>query len=413
MLDRHRITQAQLDEVASGVCSPTSMRLVRECQLSRQLLLLRHLADAAPSDEALAVLDAARDRDPAAAAWVLADPMIGAWTAQAVRKVRAGKPDQADLGQLAAVAAVAAARAGVDADLAMTHRGDDDVMIPTVGLTSGLGRGGTLRLRVRGRELTISDGEAVRRQDLRRLTTPGEPVRSITLDDVSPYRNVFNSPTRRRLGAADIERWQFLFAGAWDVLSRHADERILQTAELVRTVVPLRDNDTPTMLSATTRHVFGAFGTTMPSSPAGLAVTLVHEGSHSVLNGLIQLKPLFDPKDHALYFAPWKSEARPIWGLFHGTFAFLAVAEVMNSLRAEESAAERQFAMVRGQLRPALDSLLEAASLTDSGRQFASLMEERLASLEKVTVSRHADEFATRALTDGRARWHKRSGRTK
>jgi HEXXH motif-containing protein len=409
VLDRHRVTQAQLDEVASGVCSPTSMRVLRECQLSRQLLLLRHLADAAPDDDALAVLDAARERDPAAAAWVLADPMVGAWTAYAVRKLHDDRPDQADLGQLAAVAAVAAARAGVDADLPMTHR-PGDVTIPTVGLISDAGA--TLRLRVRSGRLKAGDSEAT---PLRRLIVPGGPARSVTLDDVSPYRNVFHTPPQPRLDASEVERWQALFAGGWNVLAGLADERATATAELVRTIVPLRGDDTPAMLSATARHVFGALGTTMPSSAAGMAVTLIHEGSHSVLNGLIQLESLFDPKDPALYFAPWRADPRPIWGLFHGVFAFLAVAEVMNRLRAEpaqESAAEKQFAKVRRQLRPALDSLLTAPSLTDSGRQFAGLMEARLARLEKVPVSRLAGEFAARALNDDRTRWHKRNGRT-
>jgi len=85
----------------------------------------------------------------------------------------------------------------------------------------------------------------------------------------------------------------------------------------------------------------------------------------------------------------------------------------MNPLRTEQPAAERQFAKIRGQLRPALDALLGATSLTDSGRQFASLMGERLARLEKVPVSRNAGEFAIRALNEDRLRWRERNGRAK
>jgi len=413
VFERHRVTPEQLAELASGACGPASMRLLRAGQLSRQLLLIRHIADAVPSEDALAALDAARDRDPGAAAWVIADPMIGAWTAHAVRKLHRGEPEEADLGQLAALAAVAAARAGVDADVAMTHHGDG-AMIPTVGLLSGLEPGGTLHLRVRSGRLTVTDGETARRQDLRRLTAGGEPVRLVALDDVSPYRDVYHAPARRRLSDGDTERWRGLFADAWDVLSRRAGDRTVETAELVRTIVPLREDGGRVMRSATARHAFGALGTTMPSSAAAMAVTLVHEGSHSVLNGLLQLESLFDPADPARYFAPWRPDPRPIGGLFHGVFAFLAVADLMNRLRAEpaqESAAEKQFAKVRGQLRPALNSLLAAPSLTESGRQFANRMEKRLARLETVTVSRGAAELATRALHNDRTRSWKRDGR--
>jgi HEXXH motif-containing protein len=415
VFERHRVTPTQLAELASGAGSPASMRVLRAGQLSRQLLLLRYIADAAPSKDALATLDAARDHDSAAAAWVIADPMIGAWTAHAVRKLHCGKPDEADLGQLAALAAVVAARAGVDADLAVTRHGAD-AMIPTVGLLTGLGHGETLHLQVRSGRLTVTNGEAARRLDLRRLTVGGEPARSITLDDVSPYRDAYHAPARPRLSVRDAERWQGLFAEAWEVLSRHAGDRAVQAAELLRTIVPLREDGSREMRSATARHVFGALGTTMPSSGTAMAVTLIHEGSHSMLNSLLHLESLFDRRDPALYFAPWRPDPRPIWGLFHGIFAFLAVADMMNRLRAQpaqESAAERQFAVVRGQLRLALDSLLEAPSLTESGRQFATRMAERLARLEKVAVSRSAGEFATQALNNDRARWRGRDGRAK
>jgi len=382
------------------------MRLLRASQLSRQLLLIRHIADAAPSGNALAALDAARDRDPDAAARVIADPMIGAWTAHAVRKLRGGKPEEADLGQLVAVAAVAAAHAGVDADLAMVHHGTS-VMIPTVGLLNGLSAGGTLNLRMRSRRLAVTGGEAVHREDLRHLIARGEPDRSVSLDDISPYRDVYHAGARGRLIDGDADRWRGLFAGAWEILSRQADHRMVETAELVRTVVPLREDGSPIMRSATARQVFGALGTTMPSSAAAMAVTLIHEGSHSMLNGVLQLEALFDPKDPTLYFAPWRPDPRPVWGLFHGIFAFLAVADLMNLLRAEpteESAAERQFAKIRGQLRPTLDALLGASSLTTSGHQFAACMGERLARLETAPVSRAASDFATQALNDDHAR---------
>lgn len=85
MFERHRLTRAQLAELAAGTCGAAPLEVLRDAELSRQLLLLRHLADAADVADPLIVLDAARDRDPAAADWVITDPMVGAWTAHAVR----------------------------------------------------------------------------------------------------------------------------------------------------------------------------------------------------------------------------------------------------------------------------------------------------------------------------------------
>ncbi|WP_433296028.1 aKG-HExxH-type peptide beta-hydroxylase [Actinoplanes sp. CA-030573] len=408
MTERHRVSQAQLTDLASGTCAPDTLHLLREAELSRRLLLIRHIADTAPgNDDAVAVIDMARERDRESATDVITDPMAGAWLASAVRRLRAAEPTEADLGQLAALAAVAAARCGADADLPMTYHGST-AMLPTIGLVGGLPPDGTVRLLVRGGRVEASDG---RWQHLRRLTGGPQPV---VLDALSPYRDVFHAPARRRLSDADAERWQHLFTGAGRILFRYAGERAARAGAVVRTIVPLRRNKGPLMLSATARHVFGALGATMPASAATLGVTLVHEGHHSILNGVLQLEALFDPKDPTLYFAPWRRDPRPIRGLLHGVYAFLGTADLMNRLRADpaqERAAEKQFAKICRQLRPALDSLRDAPGLTEPGRQFAKGMEEELSRLEMVPVSREAADFATRSMNDDRARWQRRNGR--
>lgn len=430
MAEFHRVAPQMLAELSSGVCGTESLGVLRAGQLSRHLLLIRFVADGvqdtARSSDALALLDAARVRDPAAGQWVLSDPMVGAWLAQAVRRLHdASGPSDTDQGSLAALAVATAARCGLDADLTL-GRGHRATMIPTLGLLTGFADGDRpVHLRVRGGELAATDGGHAMRippphepdgrwQGLRRV--PALPMTTLTLDDISPGRHTYHAPPAGRLDGAELARWQQLCTGAAELLSRHAAELMTETAEILRTIVPLRADDSREHKSATARHAFGALGATTPASSAALAVSLAHEARHSVFNALLQLVPLFDRKDTAGYFAPWRAEPRPIWGLFHGVYAFLTVAEVQNRLRAEpavEFGAEKEFATVRARLRAGMESLLGAPSLTETGRFFVAGMEKHLTALEGVPVSRAAADAAAATLNQDRARWQQQHGRAK
>ncbi|MGX6607188.1 aKG-HExxH-type peptide beta-hydroxylase [Micromonosporaceae bacterium Da 78-11] len=408
MAEFHRLSPRMLAELSSGVCGTDSLDVLRAGQLSRHLLLIRHVADSAPasahSSDVLAVLDAARARDPQAAAWVLSDPMVGAWLAQVVRRLHhASRLPPGELAALAALAAAAAARCGLDTDLTVEQR-QQAVMIPTLGLLTGCpAEGQPLRLRVRDGELSVADGVRVRRlprpeepgesdgrwQGLRHVAAPA--MATLTLDDISPARHTYGALPAGRTNDAELDRWRRLTISAAGLLSRHATALAAETGQILRTIVPLLKDEGRTHNSATARHAFGALADTRPASSAALAVSLAHEARHSVFNALLQLETLFDRDDPGGYFAPWRTEPRPIWGLFHGVYAFLTVAEVQNRLRAEpagESAAEKEFAMVRARLRAAMNSLLDAPSLTGTGRSFVAGMEKHLTELESIPVPR-------------------------
>jgi uncharacterized protein len=436
MIEPHRVSPAQFAELSHGTTGLGTLRLLQASQLSRHLLLLRYLADVArpASTDALAVLDAARSRDPESAADTILDPMVGAWIARTVRSLRddggRGAAPDADLGHLVALAAAAAARAGVDADLTIRRR--DRVVVPTVGVLDldpdpGGGDRATLTLRVRaGRFAVIDGGRAVqvppgrpaghggRWREVRRLTAASaERQATVMLDDVSPYRDLYHAPPADRVGGREINHWRTMFAEAWRLLTRYAPGVAGEIAGGVRTIVPLQGGGNGTARSATARDAFGAVGLTRPGSPAELAITLVHELQHSKLNALLALVPLYVPDDRT-YFAPWRPDPRPIGGLLHGVYAFLAVADLLNGLRAEpshEASMEKQFSMVREQLRSALESLLDAPSLTSDGRRFVTGMRTRFELLDAVAVPRGAVETARRDLERTRARWCERNGR--
>ncbi|SHN38644.1 aKG-HExxH-type peptide beta-hydroxylase [Cryptosporangium aurantiacum] len=425
MIQCHELAPEQLVEVSTGFCGASLLNELRAAQLSRHLLLIAYLADRAGScEEALAVLDAARAADFAAASTVVLDPMVGAWLNSTVRRIDGSPEAIAD--QLSLLAAVAGARSGIDADLTI-NRAAHSTTVPTMGLLRGSGIEGPQRWSARGGQLTVSGTRVMNLPPepgtpidgwlpLRQLSAGADDQTALlTLDDVSPARNTFHVAAADRLSDDEFQRWRRLWIEAWHLLTTCADDKAQEVRTGLRTIVPLHDDGTVVARSATASGVFGALGATRPGSGAALALTVVHEFEHSKLNAVIAIEPLFAAEDPQRYFAPWRDDPRPIGGFFHGVFAFLAFAEVLDRLRvlpSHEAAAESQFALVRAQLRAAIGALVDAPSLTPAGRTLAIGLEQRLVRLEKASVSRRAAEAAMQALDGARVSWQERNGRT-
>jgi uncharacterized protein len=115
----------------------------------------------------------------------------------------------------------------------------------------------------------------------------------------------------------------------------------------------------------------------MPTSPADFAVTLVHEFQHSKLSVVLDLVRLCDPADDRMYFAPWRTDPRPIGGVLQGVYAFLGIADTWRSLSASgplREIAVRQFADTRLQVHETLAVLESSGALTPAGQRFAGGM---------------------------------------
>jgi HEXXH motif-containing protein len=160
--------------------------------------------------------------------------------------------------------------------------------------------------------------------------------------------------------------------------------------------------------SATSQEAFGAAAMTEPSTPADLATSLVHEWQHSKLCALIAGTPLSIGDGDDRYFAPWRPDSRPLSGLLHGSFAFLAVCELWAALRAEpglDVIAEQQFATRREQLVPALRALAASRRLTDAGQVLVTAMRTHHERLLAEPVSAGATRSARKALRDNYEVW--------
>ncbi|MBW6437500.1 hypothetical protein KZ829_27580 [Actinoplanes hulinensis] len=412
----HRLAPDALSALAGGLGGAEAIRELRRTQLSKHLLLIRFLLEQAP-DSAGELLERARQADPAAFHRVLGDPLTGGWAAITGRAVLQGEASGGDLGYLSAIAVVAAARAGVDGSVAVpVHHGL--AVLPGVGAIEA-GNAATVEVSTTGGrlfrlsadgvvELSAGDGWL----PVRRLTaaTRGQSI-DLALDDVHPYRHGHHVPPANRLPGDEVRRWQETFTGAWALLATRLPERAAELAAGLETLVPLLQTDPRSARSATIRHAFGVFGLTRPGTPADFAVTLVHEFQHSKLSAILDLVQLTDPDDEGRYFAPWRTDPRPLPGLLQGVYAFAGVADTWRALRGVIPVAEARFAETRLQVDRGLTAVEGSGSLTADGLRFAG------------ELRRTADRLLAEPVPDGVAReardtlarihgaWQDRNGR--
>jgi uncharacterized protein len=416
---RHRLSSAQLTDIAWGRPDARAIQALYDAEDSRQMLLtaeaLRRSGQTGPAVlDALAVLQAAQRRDHRVVTDLLRLSWLGPWATDLLGR-RPGEAAQAAT-RLGALAAVAALRTGIEARL-------------TVGVT-----GGALHLPCTG-TLTVADqpdAEAVveardgrlditvasRRLRLPVAAAPGwSPARTIQdgalhllVDDEHPGRDCFREPPAPRLPEPVFRRWHDVITASWRLLSRVAPESARQVAHGIRVIVPLADPPHGIDTSISCVEALGAVATTAPSDPAQFAVTLVHEWSHSLLNGMLSFVDLHEPATAlpASYLAPWRPDPRPISGVLHGTFAFLAVAETWQALLSDDSTAGQaatELALHRLRLGEALAMLPAAPELTAQGRRFVEILRRRHAMLMGTSLRPQAVATAAARLDEQRSVW--------
>src|SRR5262252_6665610 len=129
-MDFHRLSGADLDDLAAARPTPGVAAALRDVQVSQVLLLACHLVEARPElSRAADVLAEAQRVAPEETRTLLAYPWVGAWAVACVRST-----DLTGAGYLRNVAAAAAIRAGRP-DLArdLLDRSDPDTVLPTLG----------------------------------------------------------------------------------------------------------------------------------------------------------------------------------------------------------------------------------------------------------------------------------------
>ncbi|MFE8963418.1 HEXXH motif domain-containing protein [Streptomyces iakyrus] len=419
------------------------MRLLRESEYSRRLLLLRATLDRAGEhggdtarcvNRLFGVLTDAWRTAPDVTRRIIGHPSVGPRLVTTWRTLDDSAPGAAGPLPLASVAAAAATATGLDVSIGLTAA-PPGVVLPGLGAVRlpDTDPGAVLLLRCdrTGGVLETGTGLRVGLPHAAALgaerpgwwplrgATPG-PQTSCLLDDVDQV--VVTAAERPyRLPEDELRLWRATAAGAMRLLrARHADYAAELDAGLrTLTPVPLAGG-TSAGHSGSAAEMFGGVTLSRPLHARDLAETLVHEMQHSKLAAVMHLVDLLaEPgteEPGARYYAPWRDDPRPLYGLLHGTYAFMSVARFWSREAAVLSdPAERHRAHVRcARWREAASETKEAmladrSALTGTGRRFVTAMGKALAELRTVPLPESAVREARRQAEAHRARWAERN----
>jgi HEXXH motif-containing protein len=437
----HRLPWADFDALARMKGGTPIVGRLRAAERSRRKLLLHALLETVaktperfgplPSVEALWELLARVEAvSPVTFDRLLDHPYTGSWAGYTTRLLRHDLdgvgPLWIHLGHVHAIAAAAAIRAGLAFDIAVPQW-NGNVALPMLGVArlrasapfsmAEVGgepghyviRHGARRVRVPDRPGT--DGPSW--WGIRRVhATAGDRRLSVVLDDLDPYRGLYEPVPPQRLSDAEFGEWCRTLAEAWRllVLSLPDYSRLLSAG--LNSLVPA-----PRVLfrnpSASTGEAFGSAVLGQPTDAASLAATLVHEFQHVVLGGVLHLTRLCEDDPRERIYVPWRDDPRPLGGAIQGVYAFLGVTAFWRRFAGSGACptprrAWFEFAYWRGQTWRTLEAIRGDACLTAAGRRFLHGVTETLGAWRHEPVDEGIAALAGAAMADHRAGWRMR-----
>lgn len=433
MITTHSLSADAFAALASGAGDAEIVGNLRDAQLSKHLMLLHLVAEAADKAGPAATAFRAGFRlltelqavDPGGVAWLVGLPHIGSWTHDCLACLDEGSLP--DFDYLAYAAAAAAVRIGVPFELDVPVR-DGCVLLPGLGSLLVTDRCEWIRLRSDGQRLRAgeridlpsaalipddgSGGEVAhwRGTPLIRAVADGRAWQ-VLLEFCDRHLDRFALPMLPAMTAAEVTNWRHRIQAGWEVLVRHHGWAAEAIAAGVPVIVPLAARGD--LDSATSPAAFGAIATSLPPSAVSMAETLVHEFQHTKLSGLMDMLPLIEPGGQKAY-APWREDPRPLGGLLQGTYAFAGIVCFWNAQRRVETEpddilrADVLYERWRLTIEPAASSLLGSGLLTATGARFVTRLGEQGRALQAEPLPAAAREIAREVALDNWLTWQLR-----
>ena len=368
----HRLSDAAFAALGAGRPAAATIAELRRAQFSKHLLLLRELVTTTPVPGYAALAEAEREH-PERVRALLARPMVGVWAARCLNALRAGTPpEETTVGYLATLA---------------TEAG----LLPAAS-------GG----RVPAQRPRPVSGPA------RQLTATHQGLSILVrVEDRDPLRAGLGLTPAPPLTDAGLARWQRLLTEAWCLLVEELRPDAEVLAAVLDCVVPVEPDPAARGISATSADAFGAVAISEPADATALAVGLLHETQHSLLNAV---QYLFDLHEHpdALGYSPWRDDPRPAAGILHGAYAYLTVTRFWRARRADPLAAF-EFARWRAAVCTAADDLLARGTLTAAGTRFVSALRAEVRPWLDEPVPAEVARLAAGANADHYLRWRLRN----
>jgi HEXXH motif-containing protein len=390
---RHRVSGTAFSRLAASGGGAEAVAELCAAQASKHRLLVRYLVDVSRRtghhdaelvSRAYDALSELEDRSPVEVDRCLRYPAVGAWALRACRSVAAGSGEP---GRLATVALAASVRAGTSCRLPIPVS-DGELVLPSLGrvrLPSGTPR--VVEAAVEpvdgGAELHL-DGRAFRvtpQRDHHGWQALHHPLDDpeLTIDDLDPYRWP-GDDVDGRLTDERRHQWTACLHEAWELLAtRHRTVAAeIATAVSVLTPIVTRTRD---QHSASARDTFGTIALSDPIDGLGMAATLAHELQHAKLNALSEVVELIGRDDGRRYYAPWRPDSRPLFGLLHGAYAHAGLAGFWRR-HTEDTAlglhAQVEFTRWREAAHQVAGTLLDSGGLTEAGTRFVTTLRDTL-----------------------------------
>ncbi|PJN04410.1 FxsB family radical SAM/SPASM domain protein [Streptomyces sp. CB01201] len=414
------LEQGDFESLAAGFGGADTVTRLAAAQLDINQELLAAVSEQriAPSDrEGAAAWDLLTQLDaevPDELAGVLAHPYTRPWALSVLEGRVAPAPG------LAEIAATTALRARLDRAVTVPLR-DGLLRLPGLGTVrldssathaevSAGAEGFTVRAGACGLDIGWHegmDGPSPHWRPVRLFAGDGW---SVAIEDTDPLRDCHEWPVAERLAADEAKLWSEDLTGAWSLIRRELPAYADGVAAGLRLITPLHAPD-GSDVSAACKDAWGAIGVARPASPEQLALLIVHEFQHVKLAAVLDAVDLYDRADRDRYYAPWRTDPRPIGGLLQGTYAHIAVTDFWRVRRQradserQRAAAEAEFTRWRQQTGEAVEVLLGSGSLTDLGQRFVTRMGETVSKWQGETVSPAALTAAQDSARRHRAAW--------
>jgi HEXXH motif-containing protein len=435
VITTHSLSADAFTELAGGAGDSVVVRELRAAQLSKHLMLLRIVAEAAegagasPGTAAFRagyrLLAKVQHADPGAVAALLGLPQIGSWAHECLACLDSGSSP--DFGYLAAAAAAAAVPAGVSFEIDVPAR-DGRVLLPGLGWLRTADQGGWVRLSSDGERLRAGEHAQVAcaalvPDDGSGTAEPhwhGTPLVvavadgqawKVRLEITDQYLDRYALPMVAGLTAAEITTWRRRIQAGWELLVRHHPWAAGPIAAGTTVIVPLESRSN--LDSATSPAAFGAIATSLPPSAVSMAETLIHEFQHVKLSGLMDMVPLIEAGDEKGY-APWRDDPRPAGGILQGLYAFTGIVrfwDVQRHLEADADSFLRAsvlFERWRLAIGLVAGPLLAKGLLTPAGVRFVTALRERGQCGDAGPVPAAAAEIAREVSLDNWLTWQLR-----
>ncbi|MEO3802793.1 HEXXH motif domain-containing protein [Nonomuraea sp. B1E8] len=418
----HHVSGAAFAALAAGEGGAQAVGELCAAQASKHRLLVRLLVaearqaghpHAALVSRAYETLSEVETAFPAEVGRCLRHPAVGAWALRTCRELPAGGGEP---GRLAAVALAAAIRTRSACHLEVPVRGGE-LMLPSLGLLALSGDlpevvqatieptqdGAELHAGGRAHRVSLSD-DGPGWQLLHHVRV--SPDVRMTIDDLDPYRWP-GDDVGDRLTGERRQRWAASLREAWQVLlTRHpAVAGELATAISVLTPVVTTSLE---QHSASARDTFGTIALSDPIDGMGMALTLTHELQHAKLNALSEVVELVAPDDGRRFYAPWRPDPRPVFGLLHGAYAHAGVAGFWRRHTGDPEHAQRaqvEFARWREAAYQVTGTLLGSGALTEAGTHLVTTLRDTLARWLAEPVTPAAAVKARLRSDEHRAAW--------